>query len=449
MENQKKRKKWLKHEEKEFLRLIHLQKTFPNWEKISKNLKTLKIIKTADQCYFRWFNNKSKKPEYILKFHKKTKFTKAEEKNLLKLSYTYAPKWKKISYYFEGRNRFDVTNHFYGIIKKTLYKACKILKFKKAGDVISKIKPRLYSCLINKEIEIDFREFKFKEKNFKNFGNEKCNENCNENCNEIYFFTFFEFVCSIYFYDFEDIWEKITEKEIFILKKVLIYIIEMNFTYNRVVKMTQRKIEDFSKIKDNLQNFQKKIISSLNTSFYEENKNIIELPEETLKREKEIKILKEKDKLRREKDKLIMLEQEGKKNNTKNYLFFKNKILKSGITQKKQNEFFVIQYNNLKIQDKKNIYNNNIQIFQKFNPKIEKKIFIRKNIDNNFIFIKKKKNIYKKCENFFFIYKTKRKSSIVTNYFSGGFNISYYGNKKKSSENFKRYFFRNEFNWSQ
>ena len=262
--------KWSKWEEKELLRLIHLEKKFSDWEKISKEIKALGIYKTGAKCYFKWFNDKKRKPEYVLKDKKEKRFSEEEEKKLLKLSFAFAPKWKKISYHFEERNRFDVTNHFYGIIKKTLRKSCKILRIKRATVIICKIKPRLYGSLISKEIKIDFREFKKK-----NFGIDE------ENCPEIFFFTFFEFIFLIYFNDFKEIWEKITEKEVFIIKKVLIYLIDMNLKYNTVVKMSSKKINEFLKIKNYLENFRNEIIKSLDKSFYEENMLIIGLPEET------------------------------------------------------------------------------------------------------------------------------------------------------------------------
>ena len=447
MEYQKQKKKWSKHQEKEFLHLLHLEKAFPDWEKISKSLKILKINKTASQCYYRWLNNKSKKSSYKIKYDKKeTKFTKEEERKLLKLSFAYAPKWKKISTHFEGRNRFDITNHFYGIIKKTLIKACKILKIKNSGDIISKIKPRLYSSMINKEIKIDFREFDLKEKCFEN-----------ENHPEFYFLTFYEFICSIYFYEFEDIWEKITEKEIFIIKKVMIYLIEINFSYNKVVKMSQRKIKYFSNIKDYLKNFQNKIIFTLNKSFYEENKTIIELPEETIKRKQESKIIEQKNKIRREKQKLLRKQHEIK-NNVNNFNYFKNELIKSELTQNELDENFFIEKNYQNIHNQKNIYHNIISLFNKFNKEIQNfngnQIYMRKNkknyvIGGNLIYIKKKKKDFGISKNYSFFYKTRRKSVVAT-FFEKGFNISYYGkkknfsSKKKTCEDFKGYYYRNE-----
>lgn len=306
------KRKWTKSEETALLQELQSLNKSPNWEEISLTLKKIGIQKTAQQVYYRWFNNQ-KKAKYVLNFGKKNKFTKEEEKKLLKLSYEYAPKWKKISKHFKNRNRFDVCNHFYGIIRKSLIKACKLLRIKKGTDLLWKLKPRLYSSLLNKEIKIDIREFKklnlekeiLKDRKRKKEANgvineedSKLKEEEQENKSEedsfkikkdedsnFVFFTFHEFVSKLYFEDYNEIWEKITEKEIFVIKKVFVYLIEMNFRYNKEVKMSKRKIEEFFKIKPFFQLFQKRVIQSYSKSFYQNNKRFIEFPEETKKRE--------------------------------------------------------------------------------------------------------------------------------------------------------------------
>ena len=266
-----KKKNWQKQEEKEFLKLLHLQKAYPDWKTISKSLKSLKILKSPQQCYYRWYKNKNKEP-YKTKFQKqKTKFTKQEEKKLLKLSFSFAPKWKKISNHFDNRSRFDVCNHFYGIVRKSLIKACKLIGKKNSTDVLWKIKPKMYSSLIDREIRVDFGGYKRFEFEFgKN----------DADCPGFVFVKFFDFVWRFYFEDFGEIWEKITEREVFIVKNVIVYLIQINLSYNNRFKLGKIKFREFLKNKKFFDNFQNDIIASYGKSFNEQNRMEIEISDE-------------------------------------------------------------------------------------------------------------------------------------------------------------------------
>ena len=274
------KKPWLKSEEKELLSILHKQIKFPDWKEISKSLKTKNITKTAQQCCNRWYNNKNKK-NYKIKFSEpKKKFSLQEEKKLLKLSFAFAPNWKRISEHFIDRNRFDVTNHFYCIVRKGLRKAFRLLGKKNSSYVLWKIKPKLYSILIKQDIKIDFREYK---KSF--FGQN------DRKCRDFAFIHFYDFVINLYFNDYEDIWDKIYEREVFIIKKVFVYIMDFNLKYNREGNMTDRKKTEFLTMEKLFLEQKNNIIKS----FDENNFAYVKIPgtiEKNLKEEK----FKEEDK---------------------------------------------------------------------------------------------------------------------------------------------------------
>ena len=250
------KKPWKKTEENEFLTILYNQTKFPNWKEISKTLQSKNINKTPQQCCNRWYNNKNKK-NYKIKFSQpKKKFSIEEEKKLLKLSFEFSPKWNKISEHFINRDRFDVTNHFYCIMRKGLRKAFKLLGKKNSSYILWKIKPKLYSILISQDIKIDFRGFK------QNFLGE---------CKDFEFINFFVFVTKFYFYDFEEIWGKICEREIFIVKKVLVYIMDFNLRYNRYGNMTERKQNEFLKMEKIFLENKNNIIRSFGDKFSENN----------------------------------------------------------------------------------------------------------------------------------------------------------------------------------
>ena len=88
----------------------------------------------------------------------------------------------------------------------------------------------------------------------------------------ILFLSFREFINEIYLRDYEDIFKKITEREIFVIKKFVVYFIEMSLTFKN--QKGKRKIA-YSKFRNCLVNFHYGVISNFNKSFYEENKILI------------------------------------------------------------------------------------------------------------------------------------------------------------------------------
>ena len=250
-------KTWSKNEEKELLRLLHSQNGHPNWNNISKLLKEFKIYKTTAQCYAKWHRNKKKKDSYICKFDtrkKKRNFSTEEEKKLLKMIFDIGPKWQKIANYFDnGLHRNIPHQHYLYIMRANLRKACKLCNIK--GDFFRKIKPRLFTSLIHKEIKIDLREFKKYD-----FGKK------DKNCPDFIFLNFFEFINEIYFNDYQDIRLKITEKEIFVLKQFIVYLIKMNFNFTKDYVRKRTNMINYKEFYDCLLKFQNDVINTFDKS---------------------------------------------------------------------------------------------------------------------------------------------------------------------------------------
>lgn len=384
------KKEWLKIEESALISLLLSEKSL-DWKKISKSLEKNNIHKSDQQCYTKYYNMRKKKNSYNLNFPiPEKKFSVAQEKKLLKLAYAYAPQWKKISEHFIDKTRFDVSNHFYGIIRKALGKACRLIGKKKTSEIFWKIKPKLYSTFIKKEIEIDFKVFKESHRG----GDEKCSDFC--------FVHFYEFVRKMYFGDFEEIWEKINEKEIFIVKKVIVFIIKSNFQYNSVVDMSGKKLTEFFKNEDNFMTYKNDIETSFRESFYDKNISLIELPEDQVKREREKKISEKKRKLyleNLENFKTQSSENEINSNDIyvlrKPLLFFKSKKIKKFKTKILDEERKKKEHNFLNFEDEKNnctIKKSNFEFFRQMLPKIKnkRKFCIDKN-HKHFHFTKKSK----------------------------------------------------------
>lgn len=321
------KRRWSKSEEKEFTSLLTQETQYPNWETISKKLKSKKISKTARQCYKKWHHNKNKK-KYKINFPNPS-FTKEEEKKLLKLSFSLAPSWEKIALFFKNKKPLEIQNHFYCLIRKSLVKGCKIIGRKNSYEILFKVKPRLYSILIKQDIKVFFTEFKESA-----FGKKDAD------CPDFIFIFFFDFVWKLYFWDFEEIWEKISEREVFLIKKVIVYIIDNNFKYNREFVMKQEKKDKFLKNFKFFLDYRNDVVKSYTESFYNKNINIIELPEEKEKREQELKIIEQ-----RKKCFFLNFENQKKNKNLKQIFVLDNNPL---LFYKSKNKFFFeIKENNI------------------------------------------------------------------------------------------------------
>ena len=125
---------WSIFEENELMRLVHLQKEYPNWKEISNLLKKVNIDKSSQQCYYKWYYCKEKKEINISKFNAKRRnklLTRKQEKKLLKLCFAYSPQFKKINDFFEDIEDKDyIKSKFMSIIRKGLIKACKLSNIK-------------------------------------------------------------------------------------------------------------------------------------------------------------------------------------------------------------------------------------------------------------------------------------------------------------------------------
>ena len=85
---------WSITEEKELFRILHLQKEFPDWNKISMLLKEVKVERGPIQCYMRWNNNKENKESY--NFAINTKINKITNKKIGSWSSNEEKKFLKI-----------------------------------------------------------------------------------------------------------------------------------------------------------------------------------------------------------------------------------------------------------------------------------------------------------------------------------------------------------------
>ena len=79
-------------------------------------------------------------------------WTSDENKLLLQLHSTYMSKWKLISSFFSGRTGGQVKNQFFNIIRTLLRKALKISFRRYESFVVSEIKPKVLSEIVNKQI---------------------------------------------------------------------------------------------------------------------------------------------------------------------------------------------------------------------------------------------------------------------------------------------------------
>ena len=360
-------KTWTKGEEKEFLRILNLQKEIPDWEVISNLLKKVNVDKTPTECYMRWHKNQNLD---AYNFKKKEKeFTKEEEKKLFKMIFSYAPEWDKIANDYGDLNVDSkmVREKFFFIIKQSLKKACKLSYIKNGDHLFLKINPYLYYSLINKEIKIDFTEYK-----------KFCFGIKDKDCPDFIFLSFFEFIHEIYFEDYEKISEKnsyrISERGMFIIKKVVVYLIQMNLNNN------------YSKNRNYLLKFQKKIIENFkkDEKIFEEGKNF--KSESRVYMSKFHKKIIENFKNEQKKEIETMERKKDEK------IFEQCKILKSGL------RIFLEDDNmkNLKKKNKKKSFFNFL-IFERLKEKkneiiIEKKFTVSYNPKTKIVFIKTNKN---------------------------------------------------------
>ena len=308
---------WLKEEENEFLLILKKQNEIPDWEEVSNLLKEVNVDRTATQCYMRWHRNKNNiysNFNFGIK-EKVNKFTKQEEKKILKLILCYTPKWQRIANICGDMNINGkiIRDSFFFILRESIKKACKLSNIKNGHHLFPKINPKLFCFLIKEEIKIDLREFK------------KCNlENKDKVCPDFIFLSFFEFINEIYFDDYEKICEKMSERGIFIIKKVVVYLIQMNLKDN------------YPKYRNYLLKFQKKIINTFKNQeekigietidIKKEDENIFE---ELMSFKSESRIFLEDDNIK-DKEKTIQKKP-----------FFKNMILIFERLKERKNEFII------------------------------------------------------------------------------------------------------------
>ena len=90
---------WSIDEENELLRIVNLQKGYPDWEEISKLLKEVNIVKSAQQCFRKCYNKNSEEYKNLSIPKRGSNWSNSEEKELLRilsLQKEY-PDWEEIS----------------------------------------------------------------------------------------------------------------------------------------------------------------------------------------------------------------------------------------------------------------------------------------------------------------------------------------------------------------
>ena len=95
-----------------------------------------------------------KRLKYFLNSQKgKIKWTSLENEKLLALQSIHLNKWKIIAGQFTGKTGGQIKNQFFNLIRTLLRKAFKIMFKKSETGVISEIKPKVLSDLVNRRLE--------------------------------------------------------------------------------------------------------------------------------------------------------------------------------------------------------------------------------------------------------------------------------------------------------
>lgn len=211
-----KRQKWKSLEDQTLKKLILKEKEPIRWELISIKMSEIGINKSSKQCRERWYHQLDPKVE-------KKKWTVEENKRLFQLHQQIGNKWKDISVHFPGRTDNAIKNNFFSLIRKSLRNACKVLGKISNTIIINTMKPKVLSDYITHKLKIDFSVF--------NNNIEKTSEN--EKC--IYFqeteLMINEFIQKFAFHKFAEIYSKINERDIFVVKKCFEHLIELNNAY--------------------------------------------------------------------------------------------------------------------------------------------------------------------------------------------------------------------------
>ena len=330
------RTKWTKKEDLELKKIIKKIKGKKCWDIISKKLSQKKIKKKSRQCRERWENQLNPKIT-------KKDLDIVQKKKIFFLHKKKGSKWKEISEVFEKRTDNFIKNKFFSLFRKGLRKSLKILDKKFITFSVKKIKPKILSIFLRKDI---FLEFKGK----------KISVDLN-----LFFLNFI-------FQDLEFLMRNCNEKDFFIIEKSFEMLQKLNNDYLEDKK--KKKIRKNKKCQFNLDNFEKKF-------------KILKVVKNKIDKSQNKKNFKSKKIL----DKEIFFENENKiilkELKIKNLLKNSNILEKIKILEKKQNELNFNHKIYLKLITKntlkKEIFLKNISNMIKINKIIHKLV---KNMNN-------------------------------------------------------------------
>ena len=209
-------------------------------EKISIKIENSKSHFTPQQSNNKKIDQSEQRSDFEINLQKNIEIEKKEEiykKKLLKLNLEHGNCWTKIASFFPNKCEKDIKNDFFCLIRKSLRTACKSLGRKDGSDLLRKIKPKTCSQFLTKEISIDLREIE--------------GENCDPKFLNV---NLYEFVKKFAFLKFNLFLKKIGKRDIFVIKKCLDYLIELDCEIYNIEE--NKKNDDFIFLKNNDQIFE-------------------------------------------------------------------------------------------------------------------------------------------------------------------------------------------------
>ncbi len=123
-------------------------------------------------------------------------------------------KWKAIAKNFPGRTDNGIKNQFFSLIRKSLRNARKILGKVSNTALINKIKPKVLSDFFNQSINVIYPD-----DIVKTLGIQE---------EKVYFS---EFVKIYAFNNFHDLYQRVSEKDIYIIQEAIDFLTSLNKNY--------------------------------------------------------------------------------------------------------------------------------------------------------------------------------------------------------------------------
>ena len=144
--------KWTKEQDDYLKELIPNPLVEINWFVIHQAFSKRYSVKSQKQIKLRWENNLS--PTLSTE-----SWDACELRKLLDLYRTHGNKWKVIAGHFKGRTDNSVKNRFFGLIRKGLRIAMRLIKTSSNTcftHMVNKLKPKVLSDAINKQVKYKY-----------------------------------------------------------------------------------------------------------------------------------------------------------------------------------------------------------------------------------------------------------------------------------------------------